>query len=149
MGWTDSHLHQFEKDGKYWGVPEHYEYDDIDGIDESKVSVGKVLQAGGDSMVYVYDFGDNWRHQVVLERIMPSEALTKPVCIAGGRKCPPEDVGGPSGYQEFLEVIFDLGHEESAHFRGWAGGTFHAEEFNVKTVNEILKRMRWPIRHRR
>ena len=99
-------------------------------------------------MVYLYDFGDGWRHEVFLEKIMPSEPPTKPLCLAGERKCPPEDVGGPSGYQEFLEVIFDLGHEESAHFRGWAGGTFHAEEFNVKTVNEILERMRWPIRHR-
>jgi len=63
MGWTDSHLHQFEKDGKYWGDPQNREFeDDIEIIDESKVPVGKVLRAEGDSMVYVYDFGDDWRH---------------------------------------------------------------------------------------
>ena len=65
------------------------------------------------------------------------------------RRCPPEDVGGPSGYQEFLEVIFEPGHEEFEHFRGWAGGKFHAEEFDLKAVNGILERMRWPVKHRR
>jgi hypothetical protein len=150
MGWTDSHLHQFEKDGTYWGVPEHYEDDDIDVIDESTVPAAKVLIAEGDSMIYLYDFGDTWRHEVVLDKILPSDgAVNRPVCLAGERRCPPEDVGGPSGYKEFLEVIFEPGHEEFTHFRGWAGGTFHAEEFDVKDVNAILERMRWPLRHRR
>jgi hypothetical protein len=151
LGWTDSHLHQFEKDGKYWGVPDDEGFeDDVEVIDESRVPVSNVLGAEGDSMVYLYDFGDDWRHQVVLERIVPfSGTPPKPVCLAGKRRCPPEDVGGPSGYQEFLEVIFEPGHEEFDHFRGWAGGKFHAEEFNVMAVNEILDRMRWPVRHRR
>ena len=60
-----------------------------------------------------------------------------------------KDVGGPSGYQEFLEVIFQPGHDEFAHFRGWAGGKFHAEEFHLKAVNILLGRMKWPVRHRR
>jgi len=149
MGWTDSHLHQFEKDGKYWGVHDNGFEDDIEVHDESRVPLRRVLNAEGDSMVYVYDFGDNWRHEVVLEKIVPSDTPTKPVCLAGERRCPPEDVGGTSGYQRILEVIFDPGHDEFAHFRGWTSGSFHAEEFDVKAVNEILDRMRWPIRHRR
>lgn len=139
MGWTDSHLHQFEKEGRYWGDPRNNEFDDdIDIIDESRVSIGKVLGTEGDSMVYVYDFGDDWRHGVVLEKTLPSEGDTKPVCLAGERRCPPEDVGGPHGYQEFLEVIFEPGHEEFAHFRGWADGKFHAEEFDLKAVNKAF-----------
>ena len=91
MGWTDSHLHQFEQGGKYWGVPEHYEDDDIQVIDESKVPVSKVLKNEGDALVYLYDFGDNWRHEVVLEKILPAEEVaTKPVCIGGQRRCPPD-----------------------------------------------------------
>ena len=69
LGWNDSHLHRWEKDGLYWGVPEHYEEDGIEVIDESKVPVRRVLRAEGETMVYVYDLGDNWRHQVVLEKI--------------------------------------------------------------------------------
>ncbi len=149
MGWSDSHLHQFEKDGNYWGDPESDEYGDLKLIDESKVAVGKVLKAEGDALVYVYDLGDNWRHEVVLERIVPSGVPTKPVSLDGARRCPPEDVGGPHGYQEFLEVIFEPGHEEFEHFREWAGNPVHAEEFNVAAVNEILNRMRWPLRHKK
>ena len=100
-------------------------------------------------MVYVYDFGDDWRHQVGLEKILPLEGAKKPVCLAGERRCPPEDVGGPFGYEEFLEAIFEPGHEEFAHFRGWAGGKFHAEEFRLKAVNNLLGRMLWPVKHGR
>jgi hypothetical protein len=59
--------------------------------------------------------------------------MVRPVCVAGERHCPPEDVGGVPGYQEFLEVVFDPSHEE----------------FDLRTVNAALSRMRWPARHRR
>ena len=151
MGWTDSHLHQFEKDGKYCGVPEHYEDDDIDVTDESRTPLSAVLKAEGDSVLYVYDFGDDWRHEVVLEKILPAEAMAhvQSVCVAGERHCPPEDVGGVSGYEEFLEAIFDPTHEEYDHYVEWAGGPFQAEEFNAMAVNDALSRMRFPVRHRR
>ena len=100
-------------------------------------------------MIYVYDFGDNWRHEVVLEKIVLADAPTKPICLGGKRRCPPEDVGGPSGYEEFLAVIFEPGHDEFTHFRGWAGGTFHAEQFDMMAANYNLERMRWPVKHRR
>jgi len=64
MGWTDSRLHQFEKDGKNWGVPEYDEFDELDIIDESKTRLAKILSTEGESLIYVYDFGDNWRHEV-------------------------------------------------------------------------------------
>ena len=134
-----------------WGVPDDDGFEgDVEVIDESRVPVARLLLAEGDSMISVYDFGDNWRHQVVLEKIIPAAATpTQPICLAGEPRCPPEDVGGPSGYLEFLEAIFQLGHEEFSHFRGWAGGKFHAGEFRLKAVNKMLERMRWPVRHRR
>ena len=74
MGWTDSHLHQFEKDGKFWGEPEHFEEEeDVKTLNERRVNIGKVLLAEGDTMMYVYDFGDDWRHEVVLEKILPPD----------------------------------------------------------------------------
>ena len=52
-------------------------------------------------MIYVYDFGDNWEHEVVLEKIIPAnDPLKIPICLDGARHCPPEDVGGVSGYEE-------------------------------------------------
>ena len=147
LGWTDTHLHHFEKHGDYWGVADE-EFEDR--TDESKVALRKVLLREGDSMTYTYDFGDNWRHRILLEKIIRAElSATRPICVSGRRRRPPEDVGGPSGYQEFLKVLFEPGHEEFSHFRGWAGGKFHAEEFDLKAVNTILERMRWPVKHER
>jgi len=111
------------------------------------------LKTPGDSMLYVYDFGGNWRHNVTLEKILPASGMVRPVCIAGERHCPPEDVGGVPGYTEFLEVIFEPGHEEYEHYVRWAGGPsplnrsvgrFQPEEFNIMAVNDALSRMRWP-----
>jgi Plasmid pRiA4b ORF-3-like protein len=150
MGWTDSHLHQFEKDGKCWGVPEYDEFDELDLIDESETPLSTLLNAEGDSMVYLYDFGDDWRHHVVLEKIIQgNESLKTPICLGGERRCPPEDVGGVRGYEKFLEVIFEPTNDEFKHLVGWAGGPFQAEEFDLKAVNKTLSRMRLPIRHRR
>lgn len=143
MGWTDSHLHQFEMDGKYWGNPEYYEDDDIEVIDERRVVLYKLLQAEGDSVVYTYDFGDNWRHTVLVEQILGEETVVlQPVCLAGERHCPPEDVGGTTGYQNFLDVIFDPTHKEHEHYVTWVGGRFQPEEFNVGTVNRSLAKSR-------
>lgn len=148
MGWTDSHLHQFDKDGAHWGVPESDHYGDLNLIDESKTRLADVLKAEGDSLVYQYDFGDNWEHRVALEGIAPALAASRrPVCLDGKRRCPPEDVGGTSGYEEFLEVICDPSHEEYEHYVGWAGGHF-VDEFDLKAANAKLAGMRWPVRHR-
>lgn len=159
MGWTNSHLHRFEKDGKCWGVPEHLQDDDdIDIIDENRTKIIDVLTTPGDSVLYVYDFGDNWRHTVVLEKILLISATTlRPICLAGERHCPPEDVGGTPGYEEFLQVVFEPTHEEYEHYVQWAegpspvnlsGGRFQPEEFDVRAVNGRLSRRRWPARLR-
>jgi hypothetical protein len=147
FGWTDTHLHHFERHGAYWGVPDDEDFEELN--DESKVALRKVLLRDGDSLIYTYDFGDNWRHKVLLEKMLPAGANSGPICVDGRRRRPPEDVGGPHGYQEFLEVTFDPAHEEFEHYREWAGDPVHAEEFDMKVVNRVLERMRWPMRHRR
>jgi hypothetical protein len=149
MGWSDSHLHQFEKNGTNWGVVEYDEFGDLELISEDRAPLDEVLKTAGESLIYIYDFGDNWRHEVVLEQITSSDASAKPICLSGERRCPPEDVGGAHGYQEFLEAVFDPKHEEFEHYRQWAGDPVHAEEFDLKAVNAKLSRKRWPVRHRR
>jgi hypothetical protein len=149
MGWKDNHLHEFEKDGKRWGIVQLYEDEDLDVTDDGDVKLAQVLETEGDSMIYVYDFGDNWQHEVVLEKSLSAEgAADRPVCLGGERRCPPEDVGGVSGYAELLEVIVDPTHEEYGHYVSWAGGHF-LDEFDPKAANNRLARMRWPVRHRR
>src|SRR3954470_3367006 len=93
MGWTNSHLHDFEKDGQHWGVPETDEFGDLKLIDQWKVRIGDVLKGEGDGLRYECDFGDSWLHEILLEKILHTEPTPKPICIGGARRCPPEDVG--------------------------------------------------------
>ena len=56
-------------------------------------------------------------------------------CIAGARARPPEDVGGTSGYANFLEIITDPGHPEHRETLTWCGGRFDPEAFNLDRTN--------------
>src|SRR5450759_1442773 len=97
MGWNNGHLHLFEKDVISYGRPALFDRDEVPPIDESKTSLQNVLREVGEQMVYQYDFGDNWEHEVVLEEILASESATGlPICLDGARHSPPEDVGGVS-----------------------------------------------------
>ncbi len=146
MGWTDSHLHQFEKDGKKWGIVQLQEEN---VLDDGDVMLAEVLTTEGETMVYLYDFGDYWRHEVFLEKIvLAGDAAKAPMCFGGERRCPVEDVGGVRGYQHFLEVILNPKDEQYAQFVRWAGGHF-IDEFDLKAVNKKLSRMKWPVKHKR
>jgi hypothetical protein len=148
MGWTDSHLHEFIKDDRSFGMPDPDGELDIE--DEYPVLLNHFLSEDGDSAIYRYDFGDSWVHELLLEKILPpDEAGAKPVCLEGERRCPPEDVGGPHGYADFLEIMFDPTHPDFERLRLWAGGPFQAEEFDAGKVNASLAKMRWPRPHRR
>jgi hypothetical protein len=82
-------------------------------------------------MRYVYDFGDDWVHRVVVEKVVRADPnVAYPCCIGGRRACPPEDCGGVWGYQEFLAAISDPHHPEHESMLEWAGGEFDPEAFD-------------------
>ncbi len=137
MGWTDSHLHQFIVGNDFYGVPDPA----FDGevSDESAIQIGSLLKKDGDSILYEYDFGDGWVHTVTLERIRPQQpGEAVPACLAGERSCPLEDVGGPFGYTEFLQVFADKTHPEHEEMVDWAGEHFDPERFDLDDVNKML-----------
>ncbi len=57
-----------------------------------------------------------------------------PACLAGRRRCPPEDCGGPWGYEHLLQVLADPKHEEHAELLEWVGGRFDPEDFDPSEV---------------
>lgn len=90
-------------------------------------------------MVYWYDFGDDWMHTVLLEKILDYDAeWDPPKCIAGKRNCPPEDIGGPHRYALFLAAYLNKKHPEHGDMVDWAGEGFDPELFDVDEVNEML-----------
>ena len=61
-----------------------------------------------------------------------------PHCLDGANACPPEDVGGPPGYEELLDAIRDPRHEEHAAMLEWCGGAFDPTIFDIARVNDTL-----------
>ncbi len=146
LGWTDTHLHQFVIDRTSYGQP-----DDFDEVvaDENAVTLAQVVGTRTERFMYVYDFGDDWVHDVAVEKIIGGNSGSeRPLCLGGKRHQPPEDCGGPPGYSEFLDAIRDPGHRQRKAILDWADGSFDAEAFDLAAVNRALAALslgRWRV----
>ncbi len=137
MGWTDSHLHQFEARGILYGTSDR-EFG-LQRVSEGKTTLDQVLRRPKDRMGYEYDFGDSWEHDIVLEEILPPQPEgCYPVILSGKRACPPEDVGGIPGYSHLLEVLAKPRHPEHREMLEWVGGAFDPERFDAREANLAL-----------
>jgi hypothetical protein len=139
MGWQDSHLHSFEVDGEQYGEP------DPDGdlalLDEMDYRLDDVA-GPGTRLRYTYDFGDWWEHEVLVEDLLPADPLVRyPVCVAGERACPPEDVGGPEGYADFLAALADPDHPRHAVMSEWIGRPYDPLAFDADRATTLLRRL--------
>ena len=147
MGWTDSHLHEFRIGKKRFGKPDpDDELMDLPPVgDERTAHLFKVLGKARAKAVYTYDFGDNWEHAIVVEKVLPPEpGVAYPVCVGGKLRCPAEDCGSIPGYYNLLEVIRDPTHEEHEDMMDWLGGEYDPDAFSVDDVNQRLAPLqRW------
>jgi len=140
MGWWNSHLHLFQvgvlmiTDSATlaeWGE---------DGVPDHVTQLDKIVKQERTTCTYEYDFGDSWEHELVLEAILPvDETAVYPRCLAGERACPPEDCGGPWGYELFLEALQNPEHEEHDSYLEWVGGAFDPEAFDLDKVTQQLR----------
>ena len=143
MGWTDSHLHMFTINGQIYGDPEDDETGELGTKNERRYRLNQLVGREGIKFRYEYDFGDSWLHDLVVEKILPAEKGGRyPLCIAGKRACPPEDVGGIGGYAYFLEAIANPKHREHDEYLEWIGGKFDSERFDLDDVNDGLRHRR-------
>ncbi|WP_316157792.1 plasmid pRiA4b ORF-3 family protein [Cupriavidus sp. BIC8F] len=141
MGWEDSHLHLFDFGGTAYGVLDD-EFPDDHTRSEKAVRLDKAL-GSATQFQYRYDFGDNWRHRLVVEALgAPDLCFTLPICLAGENACPPEDVGSIAGYAEFLQALADPEHRQHSDYRTWVGGIFDPAGFDVNAVNASLRTLR-------
>jgi Plasmid pRiA4b ORF-3-like protein len=148
MGWTDSHLHQFiigKPPAQTLICPPYEDTEEIADhvLDERKVRLGDIVTEAKQRLVYEYDFGDGWEHEILLEKILKPEAGGDyPVCLEGKLACPPEDCGGIWGYYEFLAAIKDKKHPNHEDMLDWAGDEFDPDEFDLDAVNDELIRIK-------
>lgn len=139
MGWQDCHIHEFQIEDLAYGPVDAGGLEDVK--DERKVRLGKVIKEEGTRFRYVYDFGDDWEHEIALERISdPSRNSRYPICLDGEGACPPEDCGGIWGYYDMLQTIEDPADPEYEDVLEWLGDAFDPESFDIRQVNTALKK---------
>ena len=144
MGWLDYHLWEFEADGTVYGIP------DPDGAawgrivrTASTTKLFKLLKGSLTSFDYTYDMGDNWKHQIVVERLQAAEPDTLyPGFLGGERRCPPEDCGGVSGYYDFLHAISGpdkgKGSRKKREMLTWYGRPYDSDDIDEVQVCAAL-----------
>ncbi|QFT62698.1 Plasmid pRiA4b ORF-3-like protein [Roseivivax sp. THAF30] len=152
MGWTDTHLYEFRVGDAGWGMPDPDGF--YDGpMDAKKMTLEKLLdQTGTRTIQYIYDFGDDWDHSIRIERVNEAATgITYPRLLKATGACPPEDVGGAWGYEEFLEALADPDHEQHENMVHWSGGDFDAEDAGIDSINERFDRLakKWAPRPRK
>ena len=125
LGWTNSHLYEIRVRDIGWGIPDP----EWGGgpLDARGATLARVVDdTGAKTLRYLYDFGDGWVHTIKIERVTdPLHDTVYPRLIEASGRCPPEDVGGPWGYEEFLKALSaNPEHEQCADMRNWIGGDF-------------------------
>jgi hypothetical protein len=145
MGWTNSHLHHFRINDKFYGEPRLMAetFEELKYADSTTTRLSDILPRGEKrfGFEYEYDFGDSWQHEILFESSFPPEAGRRyPLCLEGERACPPEDVGGTWGYVDFLAAISDPGHEAHSDMKEWIGRKFDPESFNPTAATRRMKR---------
>jgi len=153
MGWTGMHLYAFRTKNRWIDIPDPDDMgnDTAFGFgltaqpkreDSAKMRFCKVAKPG-EKMAYEYDFGDGWEHAILIEKAIETDDISarKVVCLKGKRACPPEDCGGPWGYQNLLEALAtpeDERDENSKEFVEWIGDDWDAEAFDLDDANTAL-----------
>jgi len=137
MPWTDSHLYQFfeGKRRRAIGIPHEDDFEDLE--DSRELILASLLKAPKDSILYLYDFGDNWEHQVTVVKVHePEQGAKYPWVIDGAMACPPEDCGGIWGFEELLDTLKNKKSKEYKELLEWLGEEFDPKAFDKDSINE-------------
>jgi hypothetical protein len=145
MGWTNSHLHHFRVGKQFYGDRELMEenFEEMGYENSTRTLVSDILPKNAKRFrfEYEYDFGDSWHHEVLFEGQLKPEAGKKyPLCLEGERACPPEDVGGIGGFEEFVQALADPEHERHEELLEWIGKKFDTEAFDPKKATARMRK---------
>lgn len=138
LGWQDVHLHEWIVGGVSYGSRGEEDWGER-LEDETTVFLSDVAKT--DSAIrYDYDLGDGWEHLIEVLRVDPYLATEPPlICLEGARACPPEDCGGPAGYEHLIDALANPDDEEHDELLAWVGDAFEPAEFDMALVNRRLE----------
>ena len=142
MGWEDCHLHEFEVGRERIGTSSKEDsfFGGEPALPESKLRLGEAL-ADHKKFRYWYDFGDDWWHEITIEKRLPANDGDPPAKLLDGENaCPPEDCGGPWGYAELCVVLADPANPEHEEMLDWMGGDFDPKAFDKEKCARQVSR---------
>lgn len=147
FGWTNSHLYQFQKRVMDFDNPimVDYGYENYTEIfrDSSKIKLSAIFPQF-ERYIYEYDFGDSWEHIIKLESVEEKTSRYARLLTGKGR-CPPEDCGGPDGYDLLKKSLADKTHPEHDSYREWLGmddeDTFDPKYFPLEEFKELVSKI--------
>ena len=143
MGWENYHLWTFDVDKTEIGPPVADDFamlGEPELLPAARTTLDAALGGRRIKFRYTYDLGDDWLHEIKVEKVSdPDPSVQYPRCTGGARACPPEDCGGYPGYHDLLEAIGDPKHPEHAGLLEWVGEDFDPEAFDLEAVNRRLQ----------
>ena len=154
MPWQDCHLHEFVINGRAYGDPVIIDQHELRRLYKAKsLRLDTLVSRGVRGFPYLYDYGDYWEHDIVIEDVFDGRAdVAYPDYVAGSGRCPPEDVGGTTGFAEFLKAVRDTRHKEHEEWIYWYGGPFDPEKIDEEQIRARLSvkaaRRRGPLARR-
>ena len=148
FGWDNSHMHGFFHGRISYG-PVAYEDDDDFAMtgdferDEAAIPLTEILRKPKDKFHYIYDFGDGWYHDIVLEKLIPNEEATAQIrCTDGKRAAPVDDCGGVGGFEYLIVAHADPKHEDYERALRWLGEDFDPERVDFEKINKRLAKLK-------
>lgn len=148
FAWEDYHLWVFDTPQGEYGMPDP----ELGHGDAATVTLADVAPRPKDRIGYLYDFGDSWDHDLLVEAVGRAEpGVAYPRCLTGRRAAPPEDCGGIWGYAHLCDVLSDPDHPEHADKLEWleldSAADFDPTAFDADEVNDYLSRQaRVPVK---
>ena len=139
MGWENRHLYEFTINTLRFADSRLVDEDYGDVTDVKTIILEDVFPKTGETAIYLYDFGDGWKHRLELIEVSnaPQNELL-PFFVAGQNACPPEDCGGTFRYRELLEILTYPAHEEYESIVEWIGPKFNPITFNRLAIEKGL-----------
>jgi hypothetical protein len=141
LGWTNTHLYMIMSGGNTWSTLDpDYPNEDLNA--EKYTLKQLIALTGSDSFDYIYDFGDGWEHCVSIGKAFDAIGTeVYPKLLSATGACPPEDIGGPPGYEDFLEVLADKEHPDYAEVMEWRNEEFNPNDAEEEALKENVHRV--------
>ena len=145
FGWGNYHLYQFSPTGyvssPVIAIPSKDDWEKPE-MNSMKTKLNKIFSQEKQTFNYIYDFGDDWNHKIVLEKLVPDDIIS-PVCLAGKGACPPKDCGGAWAYENLKIILGDSSHEEYAEMKEWLSldedEGWDSDDFDLDSVNHVIR----------